>query len=493
MPAPTAPTHNPFFEFLALYHADPHRFVREVFGMDGRDPEHTIDAWQAELLDVVGGKIVREETVAAGGLKERRIAVRSGHGVGKTTVVAWLIVHHIICKFPQKTVCTAPTSGQLFDALAAEVKTWIRKLPPLLQDRLEIKTESIHLRAAPDESFISFKTSRPETPEALAGVHSANVLLVADEASGIPEVVFVAAGGSMSGMHATTIMPGNPVRSAGYFYDAFHKNKDEWYRIHVSCEGHPRISPDFVRSMREQYGEDSNEYRVRVLGEFPLADDDKVIPADLIDAARARDVQPKLVRPLWGLDVARFGDDRTALAKRRGNILAEPVTTWQGLDTMQTVGRIKAEYEACAPEDRPEEILVDVIGIGAGVVDRLRELNLPARGINVSESPAMTARFKNLRAELWYKAKDWFATREVVFADDATADELKSVRYKIPDSSGRILVEGKGEMKKRMRKSPDRADAFVLTFAGDASTALHGESVRTPWNRPLTRSITGLP
>jgi hypothetical protein len=105
----------------------------------------------------------------------------------------------------------------------------------------------------------------------------------------------------------------------------------------------------------------------------------------------------------------------------------------------------------------------------------------------------MTARFKNLRAELWYKAKDWFATREVVFADDATADELKSVRYKIPDSSGRILVEGKGEMKKRMRKSPDRADAFVLTFAGDASTALHGESVRTPWNRPLTRSITGLP
>ena len=132
---------------------------------------------------------------------------------------------------------------------------------------------------------------------------------------------------------------------------------------------------------------------VRVLGEFPEADDDTIIPLHLVEAAIDRDVEPlQGASPVWGLDVARFGSDRTALAKRRANQPIEPIKSWQGKDLMQICGIILEEYDACAYEDRPAEILVDVIGLGAGVVDRLREMDFcTVRGVNVSESAALSA------------------------------------------------------------------------------------------------------
>lgn len=426
---------------------------------------------------------------------ERRISIRSGHGVGKTTVLAWCIICHILTRFPQKTVCTAPTSNQLFDALAAEVKAWITKLNPKLQELLEVKTEEITLKAAPDESFVSFKTSRPEMPEALAGIHSENVLLIGDEASGIPEQVFEAAVGSMSGHRATTILAGNPVRSSGLFFDTHNRLKGTWHTIHISCVGHPRISKDFLEELGERYGVDSNAYRVRVLGEFPLADDDTVIPLELAEAALHRDVKPHLVRDIWGVDCARFGSDSSTLAKRRGNALNQKVKRWKGLDTMQLVGRIVDEWRSTPPSERPEEILVDVIGIGAGVVDRLREIHDIGpfvRGVNVSESPALTERYRNLRAELWWMAREWFSTRDCNLAGDADLrDELVGVRYKF-SSNGKIQIESKEDIKKRGRPSPDLADAFILTFAGTAASAIHGDKWKSSWKQPIRRVIRGI-
>ena len=427
---------------------------------------------------------------------ERRISARSGHGVGKTTVLAWIIIWWVLTRFPQKTVCTAPTSDQLFDALAAEVKSWILHLPPAVQELLEVQSEKIFLRAAPDESFISFRTSRQEKPEALAGVHSANVLLIGDEASGIPNPVFEAAAGSMSGHTAVTILAGNPVRGSGLFYDTFHKLSDLWYRVHISCVGHPRISPDFVEDMRRRYGERSNAFRVRVLGEFPLADDDTIIPRELAEDALDRDVEAENVKPIWGLDCARFGMDRSALCKRKGNVLLEPVESWQGLDTMETVGRVKQKWDTTPPSRRPDTICVDAIGVGAGVADRLRELGLPARAINVSESPALGDKYRNLKAELWFKSLDWFNTRAVNVANDiALVNELVAVKYKFT-SNGKTQVESKDEMKKRGalddHSSPDLADAFVLTFAVPAVSALYGSSGSRSWSQPLVRKIKGL-
>lgn len=477
---PAAQQDNPFLEFTARYQCNAALFVEEVLGMDGRDAEHEIDPEQRQVLD----------WVSAG---ERRISVRSGHGVGKSTVLAWVIVWFISTRFPQKTLCTAPTSSQLFDALASETKAWFKKLPQALRDLYEIKTDAIVLLSAPDESFISFATSRAETPEALAGKHSANMLIIADEASGVPEQVFEASAGSMSGEGATTILAGNPVRTSGLFFDTFHKLREFWKTLHISCEGHRRISPDFILDMERRYGRDSNAFRVRVLGDFPTGDDDTVIPFELMEAALHRDVRPLHVRPIWGVDCARFGNDTSALARRIGNALAAPVEEKQGWDTMRVAGWVKSEWDNAQPSQRPTEILVDVIGIGAGVLDRLVELKLPARGINVSESPSVfSERYVNMRAELWFKGRDWLAAKDCNLAgDEKLGSELIGPRFKYT-SNGKIQVESKEDMKKRGVKSPNRADAFLLTLASDSVSAMSGSRGSNNWNEPLKRKIAGI-
>lgn len=445
--------------------------VREVFGKEPMP-------YQIEVM----------EQAASG---TRQISIRSGHGVGKTATLAWLIVWFMLTRYPQKTVCTAPTTGQLYDALMAETRGWIQELPEQLQLLFDVGAESIELKSAPDKSFVSFRTSRPETPEALQGVHSDNVLLIVDEASGIHEKVFEAARGSMSGHSAITILAGNPVRGSGLFFDTHRKPEvmKRWYRIHVSCLDTPLVSKNYAQEMAEQYGEESNVYRVRVLGDFPAADDDTVIPLELAEAALNRDVKPIDAKSIWGLDVARFGNDRTSLAKRKGNVLQEKVKSWRNLDTMEVTGRLKMEYDTTPEAERPIVICVDVIGLGAGVVDRGRELGLPIRGINVSESPALTDQYKNLRAELWHgKARPWFLNRDCNLAGDQDlSGELTKVRYKIT-SNGKIQIESKEEMKKRGQPSPDPGDAFVLTFAADATTALGTEKQRD-WKKPLKRAL----
>jgi hypothetical protein len=192
---------------------------------------------------------------------------------------------------------------------------------------------------------------------------------------------------------------------------------------------------------------------------------------------------------VWGLDVARFGSDRSALCKRQGNAVLEPIKTWKNLDLMQLTGAVVAEYEILVPSQRPQEILVDSIGLGAGVVDRLKELGLPARGINVAESPAMGGTYRNLKAELWHKAKAWLEQRDCRMPkDEALIAELAAVRYSFT-SNGKIQIEGKDELKKRGMSSPDRADAFCLTFASDAVIGMYGSAGSTKWNKPLRRNL----
>jgi hypothetical protein len=312
--------------------------------------------------------------------------------------------------------------------------------------------------------------------------------LICDEASGVPEQVYEAAGGSMSAHHATMVLAGNPVRSTGYFYDTFHKLAERWKTFHVSCEDTPRVSNEYIEECRLRYGEESNTYRVRVLGKFPRGDDDTVIPQELIVAAISRDVEPTKFGPtVWGVDVARFGADSSALCKRKGNAITEPIRLWRNLDTMQLTGAIKAEYDSAM--EKPAEIFVDAIGLGAGVADRLRELELPSYAINVSESPAMGNHYLNLRAELWYKAKNWLEGRDVRLpGDDRLKAELATVRYNFT-SSGRIKIESKADLKKRGIASPDSADAFVLTFASDAGTVM-GRSGRHMGK--IKRSLVGI-
>jgi hypothetical protein len=369
-----------------------------------------------------------------------------------------------------------------------------------------VKAQQIVLRSserapqAPKESFISFRVSRADKPEALAGIHAeaGSVLLVGDEASGIPDAIFESASGSMSGGNAITILAGNMVRSSGLFYDTHFKlhrtpeNPTGWKTHHVSSLMSPRVSRQFIAEAARRYGERSNYYRIRILGEPPLTEANKIVSAELANLSLTRDVlAPVSANVLWGLDPGRF-DDPTGIAKRKDNVLLEPTKEWFGLDTMQIVGNLVAEYEATPIKMRPVEILIDTIGIGYGVVDRARELKLPVRGINVSETPAVGERYRNLRTELWFRVREWFETRNVNIANDHDlVEELLRQPYDVLDSTGRVEAISKKMLRSRGIKSPNRADALILTFASTYAIAAGGEQ-RRDWKKPLQRIIKGI-
>jgi hypothetical protein len=194
---------------------------------------------------------------------------------------------------------------------------------------------------------------------------------------------------------------------------------------------------------------------------------------------------------VWGLDVARQGMDSSVLCKRQGPII-HPLTVWRNLDLMQLTGAVKAEYDAMQPSKRPAEIIVDSNGFGAGVLDRLRELGLPARGLNVSERALQKDTYLNLRAELWFKVKAWLEGMDVKLPrDDALWAELAAPRYHFT-SAGKLQVESKEAMKKRGIASPDRADAIALSLANHHTTMAYGTSSTGAWNKPLRREIRGI-
>lgn len=476
--------------------------VREVFlagltePIDFNNPEGPQkaaepDLWQEEFLR------------AYGDYTERRIAERSGNGVGKTAALAWCVVNHFITEFPQVTACTAPNQTQMFDALYPEVIRWFDRLPEWVKLAFEVKAESIEHRKKPNDSFVTFATARPENPEALSGKHceQGSVLLVADEGQGVHERVYLAAAGSMSGRRTKFLMAGNPVYTEGLFFDAHTKlarkeakTAGDWLSIHVNAETCKRVTEDFKQEKIRRFGIDSNAYRIFVLGEFPTSNENTIIPLADILAAQVREIADERSVPMvWGVDVARFGSDRTALVKRRGKVVPEVPKGWRGKDTMQTVALLHEEWQATSTPDRPIRIFVDVIGIGSGVVDRLREMGLPVVGVNVAEASASKDQYFNLKAELWFKAKEWFAAKDCKIPKDdlnpggiALGSELAAPRYDFTKPKNKLMVEGKKELRDRGLPSPDYADAFILTLSSSFAqmSGTYGKS-----NEPIKRGL----
>jgi hypothetical protein len=419
-------------------------------------------------------------------VRKRRVSIRSGHGTGKSTFMAWCVLWFLACYFPAKVPATAPTSHQLEDVLWSEIAKWHRVMKerfPTLGEQFEWSSGAFRMKSAPNESFSVARTSRPERPEALQGFHSENILFLIDEASGVADNVFEVAEGALSTDGAFVVMAANPTRQSGYFFDSHHKMRASWGALHWSGVDSPRVSRDYIANMKKKYGERSPVYKVRVLGEF-VAAADGVISLELCEAARLRQVAVvAAAKVVWGVDVARFGDDSSALAKRKGNHQLEKIKEWWGKDTMQLAGLIKAEWDATPKAERPVAINVDVIGIGAGVVDRLVELELPAVGVNVAESEAVNSRedrqFNRLRDELWWRSREWLEAKDCKLCEDdeELVAELTTPTYSIL-SNGLIKVEGKDEMKKRGVKSPNRADAWNNTFA-------ELKLAKSDWDEPI--------
>lgn len=447
---------------FAKWRSSPEKFVEEALKVE------YVAVWQREALQALAST--------------DRIAVRSGHGVGKTAFLAWVVLWFVLLHLPCRVPITANRQDQLSDVVWAEIQFWYKKLHPALQNLLVITSDKIEWKAAPKDGFAVARTARKEAPEAFHGFHAPHMLFVADEASGVDDIIFEVGSGSMSTPGAKILLTGNPTRTSGYFYNAFHKNREMWWRRRVSVlelieEGAPWVSPTYPGTVAQEYGQDSNVYRYRVLGDFAVEDDDAVIPRGLIEDATLRDVEPT-GQIVWGVDVARFGDDSSALVKRRGNAVMDLPIVWQGKDIVQTTGIIVREWNETKKVLRPKWVTVDSIGVGAGVADNLREHGLPVRDVNVSETSSADEKFVRLRDELWWNAREWFEAKDCrVVEDPRLVEELASVKYTFTPS-GKIKAESKDEMKKRGLKSPNVADAFIGTFAV--------RNLRpSVWNRPI--------
>lgn len=332
-----------------LYYADhPVEFVEDIIGATP-DPE------QAKIL----------RSVAASPMT----SVRSGHGVGKSTVEAWVVIWFMTTRPFPKVPCTAPTQHQLFDILWAEVSKWLRNNPALQRELVWTK-EKVYMRGYPEEWFAVARTA--SKPDALQGFHADDLLFIIDEASGVADPIFEPVLGALSTPGARLLMCGNPTQLSGFFYDSHHKNRASYSTFHIDGRNSQRVPKEFVDRIIRMYGENSDVFRVRVAGDFPLQEDDVFIPISLVEKSIHTEYTPRQA-PLSvhiGCDVARFGDDKTVIGYKAD----EQVTFYkkrQGQDTMKTADDIILLGEELVHRyrwDAPIPVKVDDGGVGGGVV-----------------------------------------------------------------------------------------------------------------------------
>lgn len=449
-------------------------FVKEALEVE------ELEDWQIEYLQAL--------------TKHDRISIRSGHGVGKSAALSWTILWYLTTHYPAKIACTAPSEHQLNDILWSEVANWMRRLPTPLDTMFEINSDVIYLKGLRQVHFAVARVARKEKPEAFQGFHAEHMMFIGDEASGIEDIIFETAMGAMTTSKVKIILTGNPTKTFGFFYNTFGRSREQYYCIHASTldikrkGSNPIAYADLIRSM---YGEQSNVYRIRVLGEFPIAGDKNVFPLYLLELAINRGNVDQVFdfHTVWGLDVARTGSNRTALAKRCANTLLEPIKAWSGLDNVEVAALLRDEYEETPDPMKPAEIFVDTIGLGAGVFDIAKRNGLPVIGRPVSERPSVwkkgQRRFNNLRSEAYWRAREWFEDRTCIIPDDARLiKELSIIEYDFTGADLLIKVEGKDDIVKKLQDeygSPDLADAFVLTFLGGRK--LRTEPIKGPRKR----------
>jgi hypothetical protein len=484
---------------------DPYNFVMFIFPWGQKDTpleEFTGPReWQKNVLKKLSINIQRNK----GEINPEmfRLAVASGRGIGKSALVSWLILWMLSTRLGSTTIVTANTEQQLRSRTWAELGKWLtlainshwftKTATTIKPDGWFEEALKRDLKIDTGYYYAQAQLWSEENPDAFAGIHSSyGVCLIMDEASGIPAPIYSVSEGFFTEPTENRFWCtfSNPRRNTGPFYESFTSKRKFWNLEQIDSRTVEGTDQKLFQTMLEQYGEDSTVARVEVRGEFPNADDDSVIPMELARNAVDRDVALTTKAPIvWGLDVARFGGDNSALCIRQGNTVLE-IKTFKSMDLMQLCGAVKNLYDDSTVIEQPQEILIDVIGLGSGVVDRLAEQNLPVRGVNVAEAPSTKKNYLNLRAELWFAIKDWLVLRNCRLPnDDELVSELAAPSYKYT-STGKIKIESKDEMKKRGVKSPDKADALALTMASSAASFSGGENfLGYNFKKPLTSRI----
>lgn len=408
--------------------------------------------------------------------KHSMVSVKSGHGVGKSALESWIIWWYISTRPYPKILCTAPTKHQLHDILWAEVSKWKRNNKSL-NDNFEWTSEKIYLKGASEEWFAIARTSN--NPDALQGTHAEHVLIIIDEASGVPDVVFEPVLGSMSTKDAKLLMCGNPTQLSGFFYDS-HTRLRSMYKTHtIDGAKSSRVDPKYVQQIKDMFGEDSDVYRVRVAGEFPKSNPDSFINLGLVEKAMNKKFS-EIVREIsLGVDVARFGDDESVVAIIFNRSKLTKPHIFKHNDTMKLTGQLVIIIQKLN-QQHPNiriKVKIDCDGLGVGVYDRLKEVIVSKRlnavaiechfgGKGGKVSYDEPIEYKNSTGIMWGTIRSKLLSESLFLCDDdELVSQLTNRKYSI-DSDGTIVLEKKSEMKKRGVHSPDRADALALALYG---------------------------
>lgn len=456
-----------FAQRIPMYRKDPVLFSTEVVLFEP-------DEWQKEaLMDLAGNP---------------KVTIKSGQGVGKTSIEAIALLWFLTCFPYPRVVATAPTKQQLHDVLWSEVAKW-QERSPLLKAILKWTKTYIYMVGYEKRWFATARTATK--PENMQGFHEDNMLFIVDEASGVADPIMESILGTLSGSNNKLLMCGNPTKTTGTFYDSF--NGDiALYKYHtVSSEDSQRTSKENIESLIKKYGYESNVVRVRVRGLFPNQEDDVFMDSAIIDqcSSRLHEINDKNLLPhiILGVDVARYGDDETVIyLNNRGRL--KIAANYHGQDLMWTAGKVIQTYKKVL-KDFPEYlgrvyVNIDDTGLGGGVTDRLREVKreqklhrLVVIPINMAERIETDTKdgkeaaeyYNNITTHMWAVLKELFEKKEIVFEDDSMTVAQLSTRKYFMASNGKLELESKKDMKKRGLDSPDRADAMSLcTYLGKA-------------------------
>ena len=454
---------------------DPLKFVMYLFPWGQKNtPLENFSGprkWQREVLRDIGEHIRKNNGKID--FDVLRMAVSSGRGIGKSALVSWLVIWMLSTRIGSTTIVSANSETQLRSVTWAEITKWLAL--SLNSHWFEVSatrvmpakwlTELVErdLKKGTRYWGVEGRLWSEENPDAYAGVHNFDgVMLIFDEASGISDAIWAVAAGffTENTPHRFWMAFSNPRRNTGYFYEAFNAKRDFWRNKVVDARSVEGTDKAVYEQIIQEYGPDSVQAHVEVYGEFPSAGDDQFIPVYLVDDATQRPRYKDATAPIIiGVDPARFGADATVIAVRQGRDL-NVIKRYRGDDTMEIVGRVIEAIE----EFNPALVVIDEGGLGAGIVDRLKEQRYKqVKGVNFGNKSTKPIMYGNKRAEMWGNMREWLKTASVP-TDKLLKSDLTSPKVK-PDSKGTIFLEGKKEMKARGLASPDAADAIAVTFA----------------------------
>jgi len=460
---PPEPVLDPLGIEVGGFAHDPLGFVLFAFpwGEAGTplEREQGPEAWQREVLGEIGRSLASVSDAI-------RIAVASGHGVGKSALVAWIIVWALATFRDTRGIVTANTATQLKTKTWPELTKWLRLAA--CADWFEVSATAIHsVDPAHERTWrIDAVPWSLRTTEAFAGLHNQGrrLFVAFDEASAIPDPVWETIEGALTDRDTEILWlaTGNPTRNTGRFRHRWHRHQVDGRKVSLTDK-------DEIARWAADYGDDSDFFRVRVKGEFPRGGAMQFIDSDTVEEASRRPAESHLRQPLiMGVDCARGGDDQSAIWFRRGrDARTVPAIKLRVGDLMVLSGKVAEQ----AMQHRAAAVFIDEGGIGAGVVDRVRQM-LPGRlvvGVNfggradrytLGDGMPLTA---NKAAEMWASMRAWLRTGAIPDDPELKA-ELTGREYGF-DLHNAIRLEKKEDMKKRGLSSPDNADGLCLTFA----------------------------